>query len=60
MLDVFKLKNNRLNKCDDFIYQNNAEYDFDNNRAALVYSERWQAVGAGLTEGDGVDLALHR
>ena len=35
MHHVFKLKNNRLNNCDFNIDQNNRDYDFFHNQAAL-------------------------
>jgi hypothetical protein len=34
-MHVFKLKNNRLNNRDINIDQNNRDYDFSHNRAAL-------------------------
>ena len=35
-MHVFKLKNNRLNNRDINIDQNNRDYDFSHNRAALI------------------------
>ena len=37
-MHVFKLKNNRLNNRDINIDQNNRDYDFSHNRAALPRS----------------------
>ena len=36
-MHVFKLKNNRLNNRDINIDQNNRDYDFSHNRAALCH-----------------------
>ena len=38
-MHVFKLKNNRLNNRDINIDQNNRDYDFSHNRAALASSD---------------------
>ena len=41
IMHVFKLKNNRLNNRDINIDQNNRDYDFFHNRAALSGGIPW-------------------
>ena len=46
-MHVFKLKNNRLNNRDINIDQNNRDYDFSHNRAALGRQSFFAAPKAG-------------
>ena len=46
-MHVFKLKNNRLNNRDINIDQNNRDYDFSHNRAALIAIAATYGVESG-------------
>ena len=55
-MHVFKLKNNRLNNRDINIDQNNRDYDFSHNRAALIVTVHWH--GAEMDYAGGGDAGM--